>query len=121
MDFNFLGEVLSDDRRIVLRKMLIEKLAGNFFADRSDSIPISCRFIPSKSADNLEEKWFSDGVTYIVYMENYEVMILSDAKNFLKFLNEREPWQDYDVCIFDENLTFCVALTHNDEVKVIDF
>ncbi|HEY8941424.1 MAG TPA: hypothetical protein VIM59_14590 [Cellvibrio sp.] len=121
MDFKFLGKILSDDRRVELRKSLIEKSTKYFYEDRSDSIPISCRFIPSELSKELEQSWFNEKERYVVYMENYEVMVLSKADDFVKFLNNREPWQDYDACIFDENLTFCIAITHNDEIKIINY
>lgn len=53
----------------------------------------------------------------IVYMENYEVMIRTTAPAALKFLKDREPWEDFDVCIFDDEISWCVAMTHNDEAK----
>ncbi len=53
----------------------------------------------------------------IVYVENYETMIRTTAPAVLQFLKAREPWQDFDVCIFDDEISWCVALTHNDEAK----
>lgn len=119
MDFKFLGKVFSDDHKTELRQKLIKKLAIFFDSDRSDSIPISCRITALELYENVERSWFSTEDNYIVYMENYDVMVLSQAKTFIAFLEGREPWQDYDLCIFDEGITFCVALTHNDEVKFI--
>ncbi|MDR7090661.1 hypothetical protein [Cellvibrio fibrivorans] len=119
MDFTFLGEIISDESRVEFRRKLVGKLSKHFFMDRGESIPISCRINSSELANDLEKKWFHEGRRHIVYMENYDVMILSKVDDFLTFLANREPWQDYDVCIFDEEITFCVALTHNEEIKVV--
>lgn len=53
----------------------------------------------------------------IVYIENYETMIRTTVPAVLQFLKAREQWQDFDLCIFDDGISWCVALTHNDEAK----
>ncbi|PUA28740.1 MAG: hypothetical protein B0W54_09980 [Cellvibrio sp. 79] len=120
MNFTSLGEVLSDDCREELYNQLIAKSERFFLKDRSSSIPVACRFACSQSYDSFQREWFDEKLSYVVYMENYGVMVLTEPYKFLKFLEEREPWEDYDVCIFDRGLTFCVALTHNDEIKFIN-
>lgn len=120
MNFTSLGEVLSDDCKAELYNKLLTKSERFFLTDRSDSIPVACRFASSQCYEGFQIGWFDEKLSYVVYMENYGVMVLAEPYKFLKFLGEREPWEDCDVCIFDKELTFCVALTHNDEIKFIN-
>ena len=119
MDFTFLGEVLTPERADKLRHKLLCRLTTHFFPDRMDSIPISCRIKPMQQGSQLNKAWFEKADSVVVYMENYEVMVRSTANTVLRFLNTREPWQDFDVCIFPEDVTWCAALTHNDEAKFV--
>lgn len=121
MDFDFLGEVVSVEDAKILREKLVSRLTGSFFLDRVDSIPLACRIKPDEQDVDFDESWFSGRDEVIVYMENYEKMIRSNVAKTLLFLRGRESWQDYDVCIFDDELSWCAALTHNDEVKFLSF
>ncbi len=120
MNFDFLGENLSPERSAELRRNLLKRLKMNFFPDRQESIPISCRIKPVWQSSQLEKSWFRNISKVVVYMENYDLMVLAEIDDVLRFLNSREPWQDFDVCIFDEDMTWCAALTHNDEAKFLN-
>lgn len=117
MDFSNLGPLVPDAEAKNIRTLLQTRLESHFSRDRSDSIPISCRIDPRERADGVQDDWFSGLGSVIVYMENYEVMIRTSAPAVLRFLKAREPWQDFDVCIFDDDISWCIALTHNDEAK----
>lgn len=117
MDFNHLGALVPDTEAKQIRARLLARLEGYFYSARSDEIPIACRIEPTEYANELQESWFSGVKTVIVYMENYGTMIRTTAPTALQFLKAREPWQDFDVCIFDDEISWCVALTHNDEAK----
>lgn len=119
MDFSFLGKVLPSEQVAELRRKLLQKLDMHLYHDRMDSIPISCRIKPIKESRRLEAAWLPESKDIVAFMENYETMILTNANTLLPFLEKREPWQDFDVCIFDQEMTWCVALTHNDEVKFV--
>lgn len=117
MDFSLLGTLVPDTEAKQIRAHLLARLDGYFFSARSGAIPIACRIAPTEFANELQESWFSGVQAVIVYMENYGTMIRSTVPAVLQFLKAREPWQDFDVCIFDDEISWCVALTHNDEAK----
>ena len=119
MDFTFLGKVLTQEQAAHLRHKLLERLATHLYSDREECIPISCQIKPMQQGHQLDVTWFSGSGELVVFMENYDTMVLSTSGPVLKFLNNREPWQDFDVCIFDQEVTWCVALTHNDEAKFV--
>ena len=117
MDLSYLGRLVPDTEAKQLRARLLLRFKSHFYSDRSDVIPVACRIEPMEQANELQESWFSGIQAVIVYMENYETMIRTTAPAVLQFLKAREPWQDFDVCIFDDEINWCVALTHNDEAK----
>ncbi|MGJ5066892.1 hypothetical protein [Bradyrhizobium oligotrophicum] len=117
MDFSHLGPLVPDTEAKQIRARLLARLENYFFSDRSDAIPIACRIEPTDRADELQESWFSGVQAVIVYIENYETMIRTTVPAVLQFLKAREQWQDFDLCIFDDGISWCVALTHNDEAK----
>jgi len=117
MDFSHMGPLVPDSEAKQIRTRLLERLEGFLFSDRSDAIPLACRIEPTEHADELQENWFLGVQSVIVYMENYETMIRTTVPAVLQFLKARESWQDFDLCIFDDEIRWCVALTHNDEAK----
>lgn len=121
MDFGFLGRKLPSEEVVKLRQQLLQKLDAHLFRDRMESMPIACRIRPMKESSRLEESWFSRETVMVAFIENDCSMVLTTVDTLLSFLEKREPWQDFDMCIFDQEMTWCVALTHNDEVKFVDF
>lgn len=121
MDFGFLGKELSLMEVAKLRKELVQKLDAHLCCDRVESMPIACRIRPMKDPGRLEASWFSHEKAVVVFLENDGVMVSTTVDALLLFLEKREPWQDFDMCIFDQGMTWCVALTHNDEVKLARF
>ncbi|MDR6536757.1 hypothetical protein [Variovorax soli] len=119
MDFSFLGSLVAPAEAREIRAHLLRRLNSNFFPERSDALPIACRIEPLEQASELQEHWFSGIQAVIAYMENYDLMIRTTVPAVLKFLGAREPWQDFDVCIFDDEMNWCAALTHNDEAKFL--
>lgn len=46
-------------------------------------------------------------------------LIQTTWATFVDFWTNREPWQDYDVCIIPVEGAWCVAISHNDRVHVV--
>ncbi len=86
-----------------------------------DSIPIACQFRGAEPFASFQDEWFAGEVAVVAFFENYNVMVLTNVKAVLSFLSKREPWQDWDVCLFNRSVTWCAAITHNDEVKFVRF
>jgi hypothetical protein len=86
-----------------------------------DCIPIACQFLAAESSNRFEERWFAGEEAVVAFFENYNVMVLTKVKAVLSLLSQREPWQDWDICLFDWSVTWCAAITHNDEVKFLRF
>lgn len=121
VDFDTLGQQIACDRFLAIRQLLLQKLKFFMPDDPCASIPIACRIEPQKLSLQFEESWLPQSGKLFLYMENYDLMILAAAERVSRFLQQREPWQDFDVCIFDQEITWCAALTHNDQMKFVSF
>lgn len=119
MDFNFLGDILPAENVDELRHRLTKMIEPFRIPGRMDSIPIACQFRAAESFASFQNEWFAGEDVVVAFFENYNVMVLTNVKAVLSLLSQREPWQDWDVCLFNLSVTWCAAITHNDEVKFV--
>lgn len=120
-EFAVLGHKLTLADSLEIRQQLLKRLHPYMFDDRLATLPMACRIKPQKQSSRFEESWLPKCGELSAYFENYDLMVLTTAERISNFLRQREPWQDFDVCFFDEKMTWCAALTHNDEMKYICF
>jgi len=54
-----------------------------------------------------------------------EIFVFTDSSESLRkeafnkveeFWIQREPWEDYDFCVFPRSLEWCIGFTHNDSI-----
>jgi hypothetical protein len=121
LDFSFLGDMLLTEDVEKLRHRLTKMVEPHRIPGRMDCIPIACQFLAAESSNRFEEGWFAGEEAVVAFFENYNVMVLTKVKAVLSLLSQREPWQDWDICLFDWSVTWCAAITHNDEVKFLRF
>jgi len=119
--FAHLGRTLPQCDVVRLRRELITKLSGHFHSERTDAVPVACRICAQTVSSGLDASWFDATSRAVLYMENYDEMLLVDVAEAIKFFSNREPWEDYDACLFDEQMSWCAALTHNGEAKFLRF
>ena len=51
---------------------------------------------------------------------DFDLLRIATPLEVLDYLKNKEPWEDYDICLFDDSLEWCVGITHNDEIFVTD-
>ena len=118
-DFERVGKKIPEIEMKKLYHQLMRKAEGKFFSDRQDVWLISCKLMPDEVFANFDLVPIYNREEVIIFFENYHIMMKSSWGKAIAFLKEREPWEDFDVCIFDESMDWCVALTHNDEIKAV--
>ncbi len=64
-------------------------------------------------------KFLSYKKVYLLYEPSKQLYEVSPP-NFLDYLRIKQPWEDYNMCVFDEDMTWCIGVTHNDDVIVVD-
>lgn len=121
LDFSFLGDPLPKEDAEKFRHHLAKMIEPHRILGRMESIPFACQFHAVESFNSFDDDWFAGEETVVAFFENHNVMVLTEVKAVLSLLSQREPWQDWDVCLFNRSMTWCAAITHNDEVKFIRF
>jgi hypothetical protein len=48
------------------------------------------------------------------FYENTDELYFTTIKAMVHYLKNREPWEDYDICIFDSSVDWCLAISHED-------
>jgi hypothetical protein len=66
-----------------------------------ESTPKPGKIISSGNAKLLVENFSSE-------------LYLTTIKAMAHYLKSREPWEDYDICIFDSSFDWCLAISHED-------
>jgi hypothetical protein len=77
-------------------------------------VPIACRLL------GVEKNGFFSGVSLgnkpevFVYFESIQLVKRSGLADVQKYLSNKEPWEDYDICVFDESFGWFIGYTHNE-------
>lgn len=83
-------------------------------AKTPSNIPTACILKGSK-ANNIEDIKRLSGDDYVfVYWDEGDSLRKEKIGRIDEFWKNREPWEDYDFCIFPETLEWCIGFTHND-------
>lgn len=84
------------------------------------NVPTACTLRGRKDREYLNKPQFLDRKSILFYLEAAQILRRTTPTAVADYFATREPWEDYDVCLFDESLKWCVGITHNDDVIVID-
>ena len=83
--------------------------------DRPPHIPTWCVFPEGKSVEFsiLETPIFLSKMAVYLYNENSNKLYLSTPQAVKNYFQQRNPWEtDWDLYIFEQNLKWCIAITH---------
>jgi len=84
------------------------------------NLPTACTLDGVENESVLDSNRFlSQGDLYILF-EYPRKLFVASPKSIVEYLRSKEPWEDYDVCIFSADLSWCVGVTHNDQVILVD-
>ncbi len=60
------------------------------------------------------DDFHSRGPVYFL-LENFPPILMAcTAHEARSYFESKEPWEDYDICIFDDTMSFCYAASHED-------
>jgi hypothetical protein len=80
----------------------------------SSNIPTAC-LLEGKRGQSVSDLIPASGDDEIfVYYERDAALRKDLIRNVAAFWEAREPWEDYDFCIFPRSLDWCIGFTHND-------
>lgn len=84
------------------------------------NVPTACLLQGDKATNVFQSQKFLEKDRIFFYLESASLLYLAEPQTILHYLAGRQPWEDYDICLFDESLEWCVGITHNDDVIVSD-
>lgn len=97
--FNFVDE----------EKLIDMKLLWNSFLRKANCYPYEK--LKEYSIDKTKEIYF--------YEQRGDEMYITTMKDILIYVDNMEPWDEIDAYIFDENMDWVIALTHEDVILTI--
>lgn len=114
------GLVVPDGIASGLLDAFIEKFRGIIPPEVPANLPTACVLKGRKDPDYLRRAPFVSRTIVLVWFETAKRLHQATPDEILKYLADKQPWEDYDICLFDETLHWCVGLTHNNDVIVVE-
>ena len=84
------------------------------------NLPTACLLKGREDKRYLHEPRFLQRKRLLFLLESAGILREVTPTDIMEYLEAREPWEDYDICLFDESLDWSVGITHNGDVLVVD-
>ncbi|WP_028314852.1 hypothetical protein [Desulfatibacillum aliphaticivorans] len=84
------------------------------------NLPTACQLKGIKDIDVLRSSKFLNLNKIYYYFDFSNQLFETLPKEILEFYDSLQPWEDYDFCIFDSGMKWCIGVTHNDDVILVD-
>lgn len=82
------------------------------------NLPLACSIIGRKDPDYFTTAEFLRLENVLFLLEGASLLFEASSKDVNEYFQRREPWEEYDICVFDRTLAWCVGMTHNGDVVV---
>lgn len=86
----------------------------------ADNVPAACALQGRRDSNYLDNEAFRNRRLVFFYFDNPAMLREANPGEIAEYYRKREPWEDYDFCVFDESLKWCVGVTHNDDIIVVE-
>lgn len=99
-------------------KKLVAKVEGKF-TNNSDTKLMWNKFVgkprcvPFEMINKLD---IPNHTSLYFYLEREDEIYICDLNNIIEFINCFEPWDETDAYIFDDELKWIIAITHEDNL-----
>ena len=84
------------------------------------NIPTACVLRGRKFRDLLIPPKLLEKHQILFFLESASILNVVDPSAVVHYFEERKPWEDYDICLFDESLEWCIGITHNGDTIITD-
>ena len=98
---------------MILRIFVLSGFRKTDPAKVPSNIPTACVLDGMLDAQVLTSREFKQRSKVYVFVEGAGIVFVAKPQEIIKYLSARQPWEDYDICLFDENMEWCIGLTHN--------
>jgi hypothetical protein len=81
---------------------------------RPRNIPTWCTFESGRRMPKniLDQPWLKAYEQLFVFFEPHRQIWESSLFEIRDYLGKRQPWEDYDIYVFPNDMSWCVAFTH---------
>ena len=103
-----------------MARILPSFLAKYRLNKKKTSVPTACILDGPERRDIFDADYFrSERATYFLF-EHPRRLHSATARELKAYLQARQPWEDYDICVFPADLEWCIGLTHNESILLVD-
>ncbi len=114
------GRVLAGPEAGEIIEQCLKKFRGPELNGIPSNVPTACTLVGYEDEHLFQSRRWPDHESLYVLFEYPRELRQASGEAVKEFLRSKEPWEDYDLCIFGTNLSWCVGVTHNAKVLVVD-
>lgn len=89
-------------------------------AQTPSNIPTACVLQGRKYLDVLIPPKLVEKHEILFYVDSTFLLHKTCPSEVLRYLAVREIWEEYDMCLFDKGLEWCIGITHNNHTIISD-
>jgi hypothetical protein len=84
------------------------------------NVPLPCLLKGKKDQGYVSSPAFLRRSTVYLWIDGTDVVHLVKPSAIAAYLQRRQSWEDYDLCLFDDTCEWCVGITHNEDVIIAE-
>lgn len=114
------GRLLSASDRDLILPQFLSKYRVKELNNIPSNLPTACTLDGIEDSRVFESARFLSVPEVLVLFEYPRELFVASPVSVVEFIKAKAPWEDYDICVFPRDLMWCVGLTHNDKIFVVD-
>jgi hypothetical protein len=83
------------------------------------NMPTACLLEGHYINPDFSDLFLSRSLAVFAFFEGGHELYSTSLGEMLRYLNAREPWESYDMCLFDESLEWCLGINHEDKITFV--
>jgi hypothetical protein len=112
------GELVPENEAAKLIDRFLLRFRTTDPAEVPSNIPTACVLDGAIDEQVLGSTAFKKLDQIFLFVEGAGLVCKTTPDEIIDYLSLREPWEVYDLCLFDNDLEWCIGLTHNEQVIV---
>lgn len=84
--------------------------------DGYDNVPTSCYLQGHINPNAFNMPFFMNSKKVYMYFDFDNDLRILTPLDVIKYKSQLQEWEDYDFCVFDDSLEWCIGVTHNDQI-----
>lgn len=110
---------VAPDVAVRLVETLRAKLVGKLDTSMERNVPLACRLMGAQTPGLSLDYRLNGEMEVYLYFENLDEVRKSTIASLEVYLSAKKPWEDYDICVFDDKFKWFIGVTHNDAITTI--